>query len=56
MKKEEKEVVFYEFSDFRYFLLNDKRLSKNTVDAYYRIWSNTANSYGNIKKFPILRK
>lgn len=34
MKKEEKEVVFYEFSDFRYFLLNDKRLSKNTVDAY----------------------
>lgn len=34
MKKEEKEVSFYEFSDFRYHLQIDKRLSKNTIQAY----------------------
>ncbi len=29
-----KDVSFYEFSDFRYYLQNDKRLSDNTVSAY----------------------
>lgn len=29
-----KDVAFYEFSDFRYYLQNDKRLSDNTVSAY----------------------
>ena len=33
-KKEEKEIVFYEFSDFRYHLQTDKRLSHNTINAY----------------------
>lgn len=30
----DKEVTFYEFSDFRYHLQTDKRLSKNTISAY----------------------
>lgn len=34
MKKDEKEVVFYEISDFKYYLQGDKRCSKNTVNAY----------------------
>lgn len=29
-----KEVTFYEFSDFRYHLQTDKRLTQNTVNAY----------------------
>lgn len=29
-----KDISFYEFSDFRYYLQNDKRLSDNTVSAY----------------------
>lgn len=32
--KEEKEVIFYEISDFKYYLENDKRLSSNTIKAY----------------------
>ncbi len=32
--KKEKEVLFYEFSDFRYHLQTDKRLSFNTISAY----------------------
>lgn len=34
MKKTEKEVIFYEISDFKYYLQNDKRASKNTIQAY----------------------
>jgi len=34
IKKEEKEIVFYEISDFKYYLQNEKRASKNTVSAY----------------------
>lgn len=30
----DKEVIFYEISDFKYYLQNDKRASKNTVTAY----------------------
>ena len=30
----DKEITFYEFSDFRYHLQTDKRLSKNTIAAY----------------------
>lgn len=33
-KKVEKEIIFYELSDFRYYLETDKRLSKNTVSSY----------------------
>ena len=33
-KKIEKEVIFYEISDFKYYLQNDKRLSQNTITAY----------------------
>lgn len=33
-QKKEKEILFYEFSDFRYHLQTDKRLSENTVNAY----------------------
>ncbi|MBE6137504.1 MAG: site-specific tyrosine recombinase XerD [Erysipelotrichaceae bacterium] len=33
-RKEEKEIVFYEISDFKYYLQNEKRSSKNTIDAY----------------------
>lgn len=33
-KKVEKEVVFYEISDFKYYLQNDKRASENTISAY----------------------
>lgn len=33
-KKIEKEVIFYEISDFKYYLQNDKRLSPNTINAY----------------------
>ncbi len=33
-KLKEREINFYEFSDFRYHLQNDKRLSPNTVNAY----------------------
>lgn len=33
-KKEEQEVIFYEISDFKYHLMNDKRASKNTISAY----------------------
>lgn len=33
-KKEEKEVIFYEISDFKYYLQNDRRYSPNTVSAY----------------------
>lgn len=32
--KEKKEVIFYEISDFKYYLENDKRLSSNTIKAY----------------------
>lgn len=32
--KKEKEIRFYEFSDFRYHLQTDKRLSPNTISAY----------------------
>jgi integrase/recombinase XerD len=34
MKKPEKEVIFFELSDFRYYLQTDKRSSKNTIQAY----------------------
>ena len=34
MKKVEKEISFYEFSDFKYHLQIDKRLRKNTIQAY----------------------
>ncbi len=34
MKQVKNEVEFYEFSDFRYHLQTDKRLSPNTVSAY----------------------
>ena len=34
LKKKEKEVIFYEFSDFKYHLQIDKRLSENTVKSY----------------------
>lgn len=34
MKKVEKEISFYEFSDFKYHLQIVKRLSKNTIQAY----------------------
>lgn len=34
IKKEEKEIVFYEISDFKYYLQNEKRASKNTISAY----------------------
>ena len=34
MKNKEKEIIFYEISDFKYHLENGLRLSKNTVDAY----------------------
>lgn len=34
MKKKQKEIIFYEISDFRYHLQNDKRASKNTISAY----------------------
>ncbi len=34
MKKVEREISFYEFSDFKYHLQIDKRLSKNTIQAY----------------------
>lgn len=33
-QKKEKEIIFYEISDFRYHLQNDKRASKNTISAY----------------------
>ncbi len=33
-KKEEKEVVFYEIQDFKFFLENEKNLSDNTIKAY----------------------
>ena len=36
MKKtntEEDGVVFYELQDFKYYLLDDKRLSLNSIDA-----------------------
>ncbi len=33
-KKEEKEIIFYEISDFKYYLQTDKRASKNTINAY----------------------
>ena len=32
IKKAEKEIVFYEISDFKYYLQNEKRASKNTID------------------------
>lgn len=32
--KEQREVVFYEISDFKYHLENDLRLSNNTISAY----------------------
>lgn len=41
-----KEVEFYEFSDFRYHLQTDKRLSKNTVQAYMT----DLNGYGKFLK------
>ena len=34
MRLKDREVSFYEFSDFRYHLQTDKRLSSNTVSAY----------------------
>ena len=34
MKKKEKEVVFYELGDFKYYLSDNLNLSKNTIDAY----------------------
>ena len=34
MKKKEKEIIFYEISDFKYHLQNDKRASQNTIAAY----------------------
>ncbi len=33
-EKKEKDVIFYEISDFKYYLQNDKRASKNTIAAY----------------------
>ena len=34
LKEKNKEITFYEFSDFRYHLQTDKRLSQNTISAY----------------------
>ena len=34
MKKQEHEVIFFELSDFKYYLQNDKRASINTLNAY----------------------
>ena len=34
LKKKEKEITFYEFSDFRYHLQIDRRLSENTIKSY----------------------
>lgn len=34
MKKKEKEVIFYEIGDFKYYLSDNLNLSKNTIDAY----------------------
>lgn len=45
-KKEEKEIVFYEISDFKYYLQNEKRVSKNTIEAYL----NDVNSYAEFLK------
>ncbi len=33
-EKKEREVIFYEISDFKYYLQTDKRASKNTIQAY----------------------
>ena len=33
-KKEEREVIFYEITDFKYYLIDTLNLSNNTVDAY----------------------
>ena len=46
MKKEEKDVQFYEISDFKYYLQGDKRCSKNTVNAYIT----DLNMYGEFLK------
>ena len=35
-KKEERNVVFYEISDFEYYLKDNLNLSDNTIDAYIR--------------------
>ncbi len=46
-----KDVSFYEFSDFRYYLQNDKRLSDNTVQAYMtdlELYGNFLIKYQNI--------
>ncbi len=34
LKEKDNKITFYEFSDFRYHLQTDKRLSKNTIAAY----------------------
>ena len=34
LKKTEKEIRFYEFSDFKYHLQIDRRLSENTIKSY----------------------
>ena len=34
LKKKEKEITFYEFSDFKYHLQIDRRLSENTIKSY----------------------
>ena len=47
-----REVTFYEFSDFRYHLQTDKRLSKNTIQAYMtdlELYGEFIDKYQNIK-------
>lgn len=51
-KKEEKEIIFYEISDFKYYLQNDKRASKNTITAYLtdlRLYSEFLKKYQQIE-------
>lgn len=53
------EVIFYEFSDFKYFLQTDKRLSKNTVNAYMtdlKLYGEFLNKYQNITDLDYVEK
>lgn len=51
-KKIEHDVIFYEISDFKYYLQNDKRSSANTIQAYLsdlQLYAEFLNQYQGIR-------
>ena len=46
MKTKEKEIIFYEITDFSYHLKDDLRSSQNTIDAYRRDLYDFADNLG----------